>query len=76
MTRRDGMVITGAIGEVECWHDTQDGTWNLGETCVTTFLLLTLDELLRFDHVSSHGDLMERVIYNTLFAAQSPDGKQ
>ncbi len=76
MTRRNGMAITGAIGEVECWHDTQDGTWNLGETCATTFLLLTLDNLLRFDRAASHGDLMERAIYNTLFAAQSPDGRR
>jgi DUF1680 family protein len=75
MTRLNGMAITGAIGELECWHDTQDGTWNLGETCATTFLLLTLDNLIRFNRFGFNGDLMERIIYNTLFAAQSKDGR-
>jgi len=76
LTRRNGMAITGAVGETECWHDSQDGAWHLGETCATTYLLHVLDELLRLDRASVHGDLMERAIYNTLFAAQSPDGRR
>jgi hypothetical protein len=33
------------------------------------------DSLLRMEGSSRYGDLMERTIYNALFAAQSPDGR-
>jgi DUF1680 family protein len=69
------MVISGAVSEQECWHDTQNGTCWLGETCASVYLVQWLDELLRLDRDSVRGDLMERIIYNTLFAAQSPDGR-
>ena len=75
LTQRDGMVISGAVSEQECWHDTQNGTCWLGETCAGVYLVQWLDELLRLDRDSVRGDLMERIIYNTLFAAQSPDGR-
>jgi len=74
--KQDGMTITGECGDHECWHDTQDGTINLGESCATAYLLRWLDELLRREGKSLYGDLMERAIYNGLFAAQSPDGRQ
>ena len=35
-----------------------------------------LDEILRLEGDSRHGDLMERTIFNALFAAQSPDGRR
>jgi DUF1680 family protein len=76
LTNRDGLVISGACGDHECWHDTQSGTTNLGETCATAYLLRTLDDLLRLDGDSRWGDLMERTIFNALFAAQSPDGRR
>jgi len=76
LTRQDGLVITGACGDHECWHDTQQGTINLGETCATAYLIRVLDALLRLEGDSRHGDVMERAIYNTLFAAQSPDGRR
>lgn len=72
----DGLVITGAVGDHECWHNTQSGTTNLGETCASAYLLRVCDELLKMDGDSWYGDVMERVIYNTLFAAQSPDGQK
>jgi DUF1680 family protein len=76
LTRGDGMVISGACGMHECWHDTQEATFNLGETCATAYLLRLLDDLIRLDGDSRWGDLMERSIYNALFAAQSPDGRR
>jgi len=77
LVHKDGLVITGACGDHECWHDTQTGTINLGETCATAYLIRFLDELLCMDgDVSGRGDLMERAIYNALFAAQSPDGRK
>jgi len=76
MMRGDGMVISGAISDFECWHDSQEGTAHLGETCASAYLVRWLDELLQARDDALYGDLMERIIYNTLFAAQSPDGRQ
>jgi uncharacterized protein len=71
----DGLVVVGTCGDHECWHDTQSGTTNLGETCATAYLLRVLDALLRQQSDARCGDIMERTIYNALFAAQSPDGR-
>jgi DUF1680 family protein len=76
LTRRDGLVISGTCGDHECWHDTQSGTTNLGETCSTAYLLRTLEDLFRLESDSRWGDMMERAIFNALFAAQGPDGRQ
>lgn len=76
LTQQNGLVITGACGDHECWHDTQEGTINLGETCATAYLVRFMDDLLRLTGDARYGDIMERAIYNALFAAQSPDGRQ
>lgn len=76
LLRRDGLVITGSCGDHECWHDTQAGTTNLAETCATAYLIRMMDDLLRLEGDARYGDIMERAIYNALFAAQSPDGRQ
>ena len=76
MLQGDGMLITGETGDHECWHSSQEGTIHLGETCATAYLLRLLDILLRQTGESFYGDLIERVMYNALFAAQSPDGRQ
>jgi DUF1680 family protein len=76
LKRRDGLVVTGTCGDHECWHDSQAGTVNLGETCTVAYLLRVLDDLLRLEGDSRYGDMMERAIYNALFAAQSPDGRR
>jgi DUF1680 family protein len=76
LLRKDGLVISGTCGDHECWHDTQAGTENLGETCTTAYLIRFWDELLRRTGDPVYGDLMERAIYNSLFAAQSPDGRK
>lgn len=76
LTRRNGLVVTGTCGDHECWHDSQAGTVNLGETCTVAYLLRVLDDLLRLEGNPRYGDMMERAIYNALFAAQSPDGRR
>jgi DUF1680 family protein len=76
LAAKDGLVVTGTSGVNECWQDSQEGIGNLGETCATAYLVRLLDELLRMRADSQYGDLMERSIYNALFAAQSPDGRQ
>lgn len=76
LVRGNGLVITGACGDHECWHNSQAGTMNLGETCATAYLIRWLDEQLRLTGDARLGDLMERAIYNALFAAQSPDGRR
>lgn len=72
----NGLTIGGACGDHECWHNTQEGTMNLGETCATAYLLRLLDDVIRLRGEAICGDVMERVIWNTLFAAQSPDGRR
>jgi len=72
----EGLVISGTCGDHECWHNTQDGTTNLGETCATAYLLRFLDRLYRDNSSPVFGDIMDRAIYNSLFGAQSPDGRE
>ncbi len=76
MVHGDGMMITAEVGDHECWHSTQEGTINLGETCATAYLIRLLHLLLCHTGDAVYGDLMERAIYNALFAAQSPDGRR
>lgn len=76
LTARNGLVITGTCGDHECWHNTQEGTINLGETCATAYLIRFFHELLQREGKPLYGDIMERAIYNALFAAQSPDGRR
>lgn len=76
MTHNGGMVITGACGQSECWHSDQDGTGELGETCTSAYQIRLYDKLIRLHGDLSYGDMMERTIYNALFAAQSPDGRR
>jgi len=76
LINKNGLVVTGECGDLECWHNTQEGTINLGETCATAYLLRFLDEVMRKEGNPLYGDLMERIIFNGLFAAQSPDGRK
>lgn len=76
MLKGEGLTITGACGQHECWHNTQEGAANLGETCATAYAIRWWDDLLRREGEVLYGDLMERAIYNALFAAQSPDGRR
>jgi len=72
----DGLLAPGLCGYHECWHSNQQGFYKLGETCATAYLIRWLDALLQIEGRSLYGDVMERSIYNGLFAAQSPDGRR
>jgi len=76
LNAQDGVSITGAAGQWEIWTDDQDGRMALGETCATAYELRVYDSLLRLEGKPRYGDLMERIVYNTLFGAQSSDGRQ
>jgi len=76
MLARDGMGITGGVGHDECWSDQQAGHGQFAETCSTAYQLFLYDALLRLRGEARWGDLIERTLYNTAFAAQSPDGRQ
>jgi uncharacterized protein len=76
MTSENGMSITGGAGQEEIWTNDQDGRGDLGESCATAYQLRIYDNLLRLKGDSRYGDIMERTIYNALFGAQSPDGRQ
>jgi DUF1680 family protein len=76
MIQQDGLLSPGLVGYQECWHTNQQGFYKLGETCATAYLIRWLNELLQIEGESIYGDIMERSIYNGLFAAQSPDGRR
>lgn len=76
ITRHDGAVLTGSAGQFEIWTADQDGRGDVGEACALAYQLRLYDSLLRLNADSRMGDLMERTIYNALFASQSPDGRR
>ncbi len=76
MLHHDGLVITGTSGFHECWDSSQNGTVNLGETCTVAYLIRFWNQLSLMEHKPLYGDLIERGMYNALFASQSPDGRQ
>ena len=71
-----GLFVTGSASSGEYFTRDQVGTGAAEESCVTAYLLRLFDSLLRIDGDLRIGDVMERTIYNALFAAQSPDGRQ
>jgi hypothetical protein len=73
MLHGNGLLITGSCGEGECWHDSQSGLQNTAETCAGTYVVRLADLMLQLETNSLYGDIMERTIYNALFAAVSPD---
>lgn len=73
---RSGLAITGGIGRHEGWSEDQHGGHGLGETCASAVTLQFAQELINTEGDLRHGDLMERVIYNQLFAAQEPAGRR
>ncbi len=76
LTHGDGLAITGGAGQQEIWTADQDLRGQLGETCATAYQMRVYDSLLRLHADSVMGDLIERTVYNALFAAQSPDGRK
>lgn len=73
---KTGMLITGASGSHEGWEDTQMCTGKTGETCTTVYGIWFMEALLRYTGDPGWGDWMERMIYNSLFCAQAPEGRR
>jgi len=76
LTEQNGMLITGSCSLGEFWHSDQQGHGAVVETCATAYEIRLLSKLLQLEGNSFYGDIMERAIYNALFAAQSPDGRR
>ena len=76
LMRRDGALITGSAGQCEIWTGDQDARGDVGETCALAYQIRIYDHELRARGDAKMGDLMERTIYNALFASQSPDGRR
>lgn len=76
--KRDGggMLVTGSSSEGEFFSYTQNGHGHIEESCVTSYLMRWLESLMRLDGDFSIGDILERTMYNALFAANSPDGRK
>jgi uncharacterized protein len=77
-----GLTIMGTCGStcgpsvVEHFGGDQETRRDVNENCATTYLIRLEHHLLQLEGKSLDGDLMERAIYNGLFAAQSPDGRR
>jgi DUF1680 family protein len=76
MTHHDGALLTGSAGQCEIWTADQDARGDVGESCALAYQLRVYDSLLCRNAEARMGDLMERTIYNALFASQSPDGRR
>ena len=76
LAEKEGTLITGETGQWECWTNDQDGEHALGETCATAYQIRFYENLFRLKGNCWYGDMIERTIYNALFAAQSPDGRK
>jgi DUF1680 family protein len=70
-----GMLVTGSCSDGEQFTYNQNGRGAIGESCVTAYVLRWMDSLMRLEGDMRYGDLLERTIYNALFAANSPDGR-
>jgi len=69
-------MITGGIGRYEGWSEDQHCGNGTGETCASVHTLQFMQELINTDEDLRYGDVMERIIYNQLFAAQEPAGRR
>jgi DUF1680 family protein len=77
LTRRGGcLFITGSASDHERFSFTQNGRGPVSESCVTAYLIRWLNSLMRLEGDLRYGDIMERAVYNALFAAQDPAGRR
>ena len=77
LTRKNGCLhVTGSVTQNERFDYEHAGTGNCSETCATAYLIRWLHNLLGLDGDLRQGDIMERAIYNALFAAQDPAGRK
>jgi DUF1680 family protein len=74
-----GMLLPGTCTGIgiwgEYWNFQQKGE-KFSETCATTYLIEMMHQMMQYRSGSLYGDVMERSIYNGLFAAQSPLGRK
>jgi hypothetical protein len=75
LTKDDGFMITGTCSLEERFRNNQETRGGVGESCATAYLIRMAHYLLKLEGKTLDGDIMERAIYNALFAAQSPDGR-
>lgn len=76
LTRRGGcLFVIGSASDGEHFSYTQNGAGATSESCVTAYLIRWVESLMRLNGDLRYGDLMERTIYNALFAAQDPAGR-
>lgn len=73
---KDELLIIGSGSRDEHFGRQQDGSGNVCESCVTAYWIRWLDGLERLEGDLRYGDLVERAIYNALFAAQEPAGRR
>jgi DUF1680 family protein len=71
-----GLNVVGSASDGEWFSYTQNGAGLIGESCVTAYLVRWLESLMRLEGDLRYGDIMERTIYNALFAAQDPAGRK
>lgn len=71
-----GLNVVGSASDGEWFSYTQNGAGMIGESCVTAYLVRWLESLMRLEGDLRYGDIMERTIYNALFAAQDPGGRR
>jgi uncharacterized protein len=71
-----GLNVVGSASDGEWFSYTQNGAGQIGESCVTAYLVRWLESLMRLEGDLRYGDIMERTIYNALFAAQDPEGRR
>ena len=78
LVREDGggLFIIGSASDGERFSYTQNGRGNTSESCATAYLIRWLGSLMRLEGDLRHGDIMERAVYNALFAAQEPAGRR
>ena len=74
LTKDDGLMITGTCSLTERFRNNQETRGGVGESCATAYFIRLTHHLLQLEGDTLYGDLMERAIYNALFAAQSPEG--
>jgi DUF1680 family protein len=70
----DALDIIGGSGMWEHFNTSHEGHDCNAETCATAYIIWLMSALLKIEGDSFYGDIMERSIYNALFAAFSPTG--
>ena len=66
--------ISGGRNWGEIWDKSQIGLGKCAETCAAAYLLRDIISMMALEGNAVYGDVFERTMYNTFFAAQSHDG--